>query len=111
MGNTLEHLLEIEAEAAALVDESRKEADRRIRENDDKNRVSYDKQLKLESQNQQNSFEKEKEKIKCQYQNALNDFREEISRIRADEEGFSALLNQYLEQSEVKTCEGLGNVV
>jgi len=94
--NTLDHLLEIEANAAALVNDAQSEADRRIRENDEKNRVLFDEKIKSEIQKNQSLLNSEIEKIKNDYNKTLDDYRRELSFVKADEEGFRRLLNNFL---------------
>jgi len=94
--NTLEHLIEIEAEAAALVNDARQEADRRVHDNEEKKRAAYNEQYKAEIQMQQTALEKEKDQVKKQYQSALDDYRREISGTNIDEKRFSELLNNYI---------------
>jgi len=101
--STLGHLLEIEAEAAALVNEAQEEADRRIHENEEKNRADFDRQLKEKIKLRELSLEEEKEKINIQYQKELDDFRREMSGVNADETRFFSLLNEYLTQARFKT--------
>ena len=94
--NTLEHLLQIEAQAAALVNDAQKEADRRVRENEEKNEQTHNELLKAEIQKQELSLEEEKTKAKNLYQKKLNDYREEISRVNAGNRLFCDLLNEYI---------------
>ena len=94
--NTLEHLLEIETSAAALVNDAQEEADRRIRENEEKNRITFEERLKNESKARQVMFEKDKELIKENYQKDLDEYRREISNIDVNEQEFSDLLNNYI---------------
>ena len=96
MGNVLDHLLKVEAEASALVNDAQNEADKRIRENEEKNRIAFDEKIKLEIQTQESIFNSEKEKTNSQYYQALQEYRDEISKIIIDEERFSGLLNEYL---------------
>ena len=94
--NVLDHLLKVEAEAAALVTDAQNEADRRIHENEEKNRAVFEERLKEETHIQELALKKEKEEISVSYQTALDDFREEIKSVNADERRFRALLNEYL---------------
>ena len=91
--NTLGHLLQIEAEAAALVNDAQAEADRRIHENEEKNREVYEERYKVEAQKLDASLQKEKERIKSEYQKALDEYRAEISGIKVSVDNFCALLN------------------
>jgi len=94
--NTLDHLLQIEAKAAALVNDAQAEADRRIHESEEKNRAAYEERFRAEVQAKETSLKKEKEKIKAQYDKELEDYRNEISGIDVNVGKFSALLNDYL---------------
>jgi len=91
--NTLDHLLQIEAQAAALVNDAQKEADRRIHESEEKNRAAYEERFRAEAQARDSSLKKEKERTRKEYQKALNEYREAISGINVDVDSFCALLN------------------
>ena len=94
--NVLDHLFKIEAEAAALTAGAQSEADRRIHDNEEKNRAAFEERIKNEIHIQELSLKKEKEEIDNRYQTALNNFHEEIKNVHADERSFCALLNEYL---------------
>ncbi|MDR0301676.1 MAG: hypothetical protein LBI04_05090 [Treponema sp.] len=98
--NTLEHLLKIEAQAAALVNDAQAEADRRIHENEENNRKTYEERYRVETQKRESAFRKEKEKIKEQYQKMLEDYRNGISTAKTDVEKFSALFNEYVSNTQ-----------
>ena len=95
--NTLDHLLEIEASAAAMVNSAQEEADKRVRENEEKNRITFEERYKSEIQTREESLVKKRIKIEEQYQKALDDYRREVFSIIVDEEKFSVLFNRYLE--------------
>jgi vacuolar-type H+-ATPase subunit H len=98
--NTLEHLLKVEAQAAALVNDAQTEADRRIHENEEKNRKIYEERFKVEAQKHELSLRKEKEKIREQYQQTLEEYRNGISTAKTDVEKFSALFNRYVADTQ-----------
>ena len=100
--SVLDLLLKTEAEAAALVNDAQLEADRRIHDNEEKNRLSFDEKIKNEIQKQELNLKVEKEKINSLYENALNDYRNEIKNITSDENRFFDLLNKYLNQKPGK---------
>jgi len=91
--NTLDHLLQIEAKAAGLVNDAQAEADRRIHENEAKCREVYEERYKVEAQKLDASLQIEKEKIKSEYQKALDEYRAEISGVKTNVDNFCALLN------------------
>jgi len=94
--STLDHLLQIEAKAASLVNDAQAEADRRIHESEEKNRASYEERFRLEVQKQEASLKNEIEKTRKEYQKELYEYRLEISGINNNVENFCALLNGYL---------------
>jgi F0F1-type ATP synthase membrane subunit b/b' len=94
--NTLDHLLKIEAEAAALVNDAQAEADRRIHDNEEKMRAAYEERFKVEAQGREASLKIEKEKLKEQYQDAIDEYGKEISGINVDVERFTSLFNKYI---------------
>ncbi|MDR0444264.1 MAG: hypothetical protein LBH44_12755 [Treponema sp.] len=96
----LEHLLKIEAEAAALVIDAQAEADRRILESENKNRASYEERFRVEAQLKETALKKEKDRLKKQYQKALEDYRNEILNFNPDTEKFSALFNSFFSGAE-----------
>jgi vacuolar-type H+-ATPase subunit H len=98
--NTLEHLLKIEAEAAALVNDAQAEADRRIHENEEKNRKTYEERYKTEAQMRESTLVKEKEKLKEQYQQMLEEYRNGISNAKTNVEKFSELFNRYVADTQ-----------
>ena len=91
----LEHLLQIEAKAAALVNDAQAEADRRIAENEKKNRGLYEERFRLEAEMRETALKKEKDRLKKQYQQELEEYRQEISGLSTDVERFSTLLNEF----------------
>ena len=92
----LGHLLKIEAEAAALVNDAQAEADRRIAESEKQNRAVYEERYQTEIERLETEFQKEKEKVKEQYQKELEAYREELSGLGTDMDHFSALFNELL---------------
>jgi F0F1-type ATP synthase membrane subunit b/b' len=92
----LSHLLKIEAEAAALVNDAQVEADRRIAESEKQNRAVYEERYRLEAEKLEAELQKEKEKLKEQYQKELEAYREELSGLSAGMDRFSALFNKLL---------------
>ena len=105
--SVLDLLLKAEAEAAALVNDAQIEADRRIHDNEEKNRVYFDDQIKKEIQKQELDLVNEKEKINILYENALEDYRDEIKNITSDENRFCDLLNKYFDQKPGKINDPL----
>jgi len=94
--NTLDHLIKIEAEAAALVEDAQAEADKRIHDNEEKSRLLFDELFKMEMEMREAFLKKEIEKTKVQYQLTLDEYKKEISGVSVDEKHFIALFNEFL---------------
>jgi len=94
--NTLDHLLDIEAKASAMVKDAQEEAEKRIHENEIKNQTAYEERFKVEAQKLEDSLIKEKEKLRTQYKQTLDEYRNEISNININVDRFSSLLNKYI---------------
>jgi vacuolar-type H+-ATPase subunit H len=93
---TLEHLLKVEAEAAALVAEAQAEADRRLHDAEEKNRSSYEERYKAEVQKLEAFQKQEEEKCRQQYAKEIEDYKKELSSVTVDENKFFTLFNEYL---------------
>ena len=89
----LDHLLKIEAEAAALVNEAQAEADKRITEAEKQNRTAYDKRFIEENQRLEKGFLQSKELAREQFNKELETYKEKISSIPVDNDRFSSLLD------------------
>ena len=93
----LGHLLEIEAEAAALVDDAQAEADRRIMEAEKQNRSAYEARYREESKRLDTVLQKTRESAQQRYQEEIEAYKEKNALIDADIDRFSALLNSFIE--------------
>jgi len=96
--NALEHLLKIEAEAAALVNDAQEEAQKRIHENEEKNRSSYEERYKSEIEKRKIMLEDDKLKTKEIYQKELDSYKDDISRVTVNQQRFSNLMNKLIEE-------------
>jgi vacuolar-type H+-ATPase subunit H len=89
----LDHLLKIEAEAAALVNEAQAEADNRITEAEKQNRAAYDKRFVEENQRLEKGFLQSKELAREQFRKELETYKEKISSVQVNNDRFSSLLD------------------
>jgi vacuolar-type H+-ATPase subunit H len=94
--NALGHLLQIEAEAVALVNDAQAEADRRIAEAEKQNRVAYDERYRAEAEKLEAEYQKEKDTVKDLYNKEIEAYSEKLSAITTNVDRFSALLNELL---------------
>jgi hypothetical protein len=92
----LGHLLQIESEAAALVNDSQAEADRRTAEGEEQNRAVFEKRYGDESAGLEAEYQKEITKVKDQYQKELETYREKLNTRNSDTGRFSALMEELL---------------
>jgi len=89
----LDHLLKIESEAAALVNDAQAEADKRITEAEKQNRAAYDRRFLEENERLEKGFLQSKELARQQYRKELETYNEKISSARVNNDSFSALLD------------------
>jgi vacuolar-type H+-ATPase subunit H len=89
----LDHLLKIEAEAAALVNDAQAEADNRITEAEKQNRAAYDKRFVEENQRLEKGFLQSKELAREQFRKELETYKEKISSVHVNNDRFSSLLD------------------
>jgi len=92
----LNHLLKIEAEAAAMVNEAQAEADNRITEAEKQNRAAYDKRFIEENQRLEKGFIQSKELAREQFNKELETYKEKISSIPVNNDRFSSLLDNLI---------------
>jgi F0F1-type ATP synthase membrane subunit b/b' len=92
----LGHLLKIEAEAAALVNDAQAEADRRVAEGEKRNRAEYEERYRGEAGRLEAELRQQKERIQAQYRQELAAYREQLSAVTVDTDRFSALLEELI---------------
>jgi vacuolar-type H+-ATPase subunit H len=92
----LEHLLHIEAEAAALVNEAQAEADRRLACGEQRNRAAYEERYSAEAEKLETEYRREKEQIQARFRQELESYRQELSHLEVNMERFSACLDGLL---------------
>jgi uncharacterized protein YecT (DUF1311 family) len=95
-GNVLGHLLIIEAEAAALVDDAQAEADRRVAESEKQNRARYDEEYGKQAELLNKAFEEEVARIRSDYQGQLEAYRKSLDALPVDQGRFSARMDEFL---------------
>ena len=89
----LDHLLEIESAAAALVNDAQAEADNRITEAEKQNRAAFDRRYVEENQRFEKEFLQLKELSRQEYQKELEIYKEKISSMHVNNDRFSNLLD------------------
>ena len=94
--DVLQHLLEVEAEAASLVSDAAKEADKRIAEAEKQNRLVFDAEYAKEAEALETQYKADVVGIKEEYQRQLDDFRHGLDAIKTDTDNFSRLFESFL---------------
>jgi len=89
----IDHLLKIESDAAALVNDAQAEADKRITEAEKQNRAAYDKRFREESERLEKSFLESKELARQDFNKELETYKDRISSVHVNNDRFSALLD------------------
>jgi len=90
----LDHLLKIESEASALVNDAQAEADRRILEAEKQNHAAFEERYCKESERLEREFQAIKEKTRQQYQAELEAYHKKIACANPDTNRFSSLLDK-----------------
>jgi len=88
----LEHLLKIEAEAAALVTDAQAEADKRISEGEKQNRAVHEARYQEGAVALEAEYQQEVSAVRERCQNELSAFREKLETTETDTGRFSAAL-------------------
>jgi len=97
----LQHLLNLEAEAAALVNDAQAEADRRISEGEKLNRSRYDEIYTREAAALEAQFALDLAVFKENYEKQLEEYRESLITQPRDTAAFSSLAEKYLFMKEM----------
>jgi len=92
----LGHLLKIESEASALVNDTQAEADRRVLEAEKQNHAAFDERYHRESERLESEYNAFREKMRQQYQAELAAYKEKVSSISVSLDRFSALLDKFV---------------
>ena len=95
----LGHLLKIESEAEALVNDAQAEADKRITEAEQQSHARYEKQYRQESERLESELQQSKERSRQHYQEELDACNAKIAAIPVDTNNFSALLNRFVTEA------------
>jgi vacuolar-type H+-ATPase subunit H len=94
--NVLQHLLQIEAQAAALVDDAQAEADRRVSEGEKNARVQYEAQYSQKQKYLETDYSTRKHDTEKEYRRLLDAYREEINLLPVDKRQFSSIVEDFL---------------
>jgi hypothetical protein len=94
--NLLRHLLDLETEAAALVDDAQAEADRRVAEGEERGRSRYDEAYSAEVAALEAAYTAEIAAVKADYKQQLDVYREGLKAAPVDQAAFSALAERFL---------------
>ena len=87
----LQHLLNLEADAAALVNDAQAEADRRVSEGEKQNRTRYDDVYAGEVAVLEEQYVKALAAIKENYRKQLDEYREDLKKMTQNTGAFSLL--------------------
>ncbi|MCL2319132.1 MAG: hypothetical protein FWC45_03535 [Treponema sp.] len=94
--NVLQHLLNMEADAAAMVNDAQAEADRKIAEGEKQNRARYDEVYAREAGALEASYAKSLAAIKEDCQKQLEAYRESLKAQALNTKAFSSLTEKLL---------------
>ena len=92
----LEHLLNLESKAAALVSDAQVEADKRVSEGEKQNRARFDRVYAGEVEALEASFNKNIELTRDDYQKQLETYHESLKTMPLNTEAFFSLAEKLL---------------
>ena len=87
----LQHLLKIEGQAATLVDDAQAEADRRVKEAEEQNRLAFDRAYHTLTAELEAAYQKTADAVNGDYNKLLSEFRASLDCMSKQEKNFSAL--------------------
>jgi hypothetical protein len=94
--SVLRHLLEVEAEAAGLVDGAQAEADKRLSEGEKESRARYDQRYGVEAAQLDAELAQQLALVRADYQQQLDAYHIELDAISVNVSGFNQLAGQLL---------------
>jgi hypothetical protein len=94
--NVLKHLLDLEAEATAMVDGAQAEAERRVLEGEKVCRARYDEAYSAEAASLQAAYDNQTASFKEDYKKQLETFRNGLNEMPVNKKQFSALAEHLL---------------
>ena len=104
--DVLQHLLNLENEASALVNDAQAEADRRTAEREVQNRRRYDEVYAREVEALENSYAQNLALVKESCREQLEAYRASLQTIPVDLKAFSSLAEKYLIPSSGQKAGG-----
>ena len=99
----LQHLLNLENEAAALVDDAQAEADRRVSEGEKQNRSYYDETYAREVEALEADYIKKIEAVKEGYRTLLEEYGNTLRTMPSHHDAFSSLAEVFLLNDDVNS--------
>jgi vacuolar-type H+-ATPase subunit H len=94
--DVLRHLLEVEAEAAALVDSAQAEADRRLKECEEQSRARFDGEYRRLVDSLETEYKNRLEAARTEYRAGLDEYRKSLDATPVDPAAFSRLAGELL---------------
>jgi len=94
--NVLQHLLDLEKQTSALVDEAQAEADRKLSEGEKLSRAKSDEAYAREFSALEEKYKKDLNDVKTNYRQQLDNYRESIEAQTLNRGAFSRLAQEFL---------------
>ncbi|MDR2048620.1 MAG: hypothetical protein LBP69_04125 [Treponema sp.] len=95
-GDVLRHLLEIESQAAALVDSAQAEADKRIKASEERNRERYEEEYRRRVEQLEAEYREKIGVAKAEYRTKLDAYRKKLDAMTLYFTDFSCLAEKLL---------------
>ena len=96
--DVFDHLLEVEAQALALIDEAQADADLQVSEAEKQNQIKSDERYHKEAETLEEEYNKELSQIKEEYTRQLNEYKKRLEGMTIKGEQFFLLLDRFLQE-------------
>jgi vacuolar-type H+-ATPase subunit H len=95
-GDILQHLLAVETQAAALVDDAQAEADKRVKASEERNRERYEEAYRRRVEDLEAEYRERIGVAKAEYQARLDAYRKDLDAMTLHSDDFSCLAEKLL---------------
>lgn len=94
--NAINHLLEVEKNASALINEAKIEAEKRVAEVRSKYNSDYKSKYEVIASEMEAAYQTKLEAVSAKYKQEIEDFKKSLTEKNQNEEAFNDLLEKYL---------------
>lgn len=94
--NVITHLIQVEKEASALINDALSEADKRISSAKASYNASYKEKYEVLIKNLEENYKEESQKIQENHKKEIQDYKEKLEKLNQDSSSFNELIENLL---------------